>query len=166
MSRKITTFFGKSATTGNPSESVPEQKKTERKNVRTLKLQTLLKWINDDLATANADVWLKHEDDGKGCVSLMKCSICTKFQNQIQHNRDFSDAWIKGTSNLRLSNASDHSATKCHQHAYRLYVDDLKSSGKRVDNLHNPFQPAADQRTLPDSFTKISKNQEKKTNKN
>jgi hypothetical protein len=160
MSRKITTFFGKSATTGNPSESVPEQKKTDRKNVRTLKSQTLLKWINDDLATANADVWLKHEDDGKGCVSLMKCSICTKFQNQIQHNRDFSDAWIKGTSNLRLSNASDHSATKCHQHAYRLYVNDLKSSGKRADNLHNPFQPAADQRTLPDSFTKLSKVQE------
>ena len=106
MSRKITSFFGTSATTGKPTEPVPEKKTPERKNVRTLKSQTLIKWINDDLAKTNADVWLKHEDDRKGHVSLMKCSICTKFQNQIQHNRDFSDAWIKGTSNLRLSNAS------------------------------------------------------------
>ena len=99
--------------------------------------------MNEDLAKRNAVVWLKHEDDGKGHVSLMKCSICTEFKNQIQHNRDFSDAWIKGTSNLRLSNASDHSTTKCHEHAYRLYL-----------------KPAVDQSTLPDSFSKLSKIQE------
>ena len=59
-----------------------------------------------------------------------------------------------------MSNASDHSTTKCHEHAYRLYLNELKSCGKRVDNLHNPFKPAVDQSTLPDSFRKLSKTQE------
>ena len=104
MSKKITSFFssGTSATVGcsaqctapagNSVESVPEKNKPAKKNVRTLKTQTLTKWINEDLAKTNAVVWLKHEGDGKGHVSSMKCSICTKFKNQIQHNQDFSDA--------------------------------------------------------------------------
>ena len=60
---------------------------------------------------------------------------------------------------MHLSNASDHSATKCHEQAYRLYLNDLKSSAKRVDNVHNPFKPAVDQSTLPETFSKLSKTQ-------
>ena len=97
MSEKITSFFsrGTSATVrscndqctyaDNSVKSVPEKNIPARKNMSTLKTQTLTKWINEDLAKTNANVWLKHEDDGKGHVSLMKCSICTKFKNQIQY---------------------------------------------------------------------------------
>ena len=56
------------------NEPVPE-KNPQQKNVRTLKSQTLMKWINDDLAKTNADVRLKQEDDGKGHISLMKCML-------------------------------------------------------------------------------------------
>ena len=160
MSRKITSFFGTSSEDSSVPVASAKSAQPGRQKSRTLKSSTLAKWINQDLIKTNAFVWLKHEDNGKGEVIQMNCSICTQFQKQIQHNRDFSDAWIKGTYNLRLSNAADHSATKCHQHAYRLYVKDLNSSGERVDNLHDPFQPDANQQTLRDNVTKLSKVQE------
>ena len=80
------------------------------------------KVINQDLIKTNAFVWLKYEDNGKGEVIQMNCSICTQFQKQIQHNRDFSDARIKGTYSLHVLNAVDHSAMKCHQHACTNYT--------------------------------------------
>ena len=52
------------STTAPSMKSVPEKNIPTRKSVRTLKTQKLTKWIN--LAKANANVWLKHEDDGKG----------------------------------------------------------------------------------------------------
>ena len=140
MSKKITSFYTSADTSsvsnkdsGTSHESTTRKGQRGKKSSRTLKSGTISKWIDKDLAKTNPSVWLKHEDNGKGEVLQMKCSICTKFQKKIQQNRDFSDAWINGTSNRRLSNARDHSETKCHQHAYRLYVNDLNAKGECVN---------------------------------
>ena len=66
--------------------------------------------------------------------------VCTMFEDRIKHNRDFCIAWIQGTCNLRLSNAKDHAATKCHQHAY---VKDLR--GDLASNNENPVRSPPNQ---------------------
>ena len=151
MSRKITSFFNnkskenetisdatsltKPDSTSKGLGKLSSQKKTPE---RTLKTNTLKKWINEDLAASNAFLWLKHEENNNSQVKLMKCMVCTKFEDKIKHNRDFCNAWIQGTCNLRLSNAKDHAATKCHQHAYDLYVKDLR--GNLASNVENPVR--------------------------
>ena len=112
MSKKLTSFFS-SADTNNTSSkdsSVPVTSDEsalashlDDKSSRTLKSSTLVKWINQDLVKMNAFVWLKYKNNEKGEATQMKCSICIQFQKQIQHTF-FSDAWIKGTYNLCLSN--------------------------------------------------------------
>ena len=90
----------------------------------------------------------------------MKCMVCTKFEDRIKHNRDFCNAWIQETCDLRLSNAKDHAATKCHQHAYNLYVKDLK--GNLASNIENPVRSPPNQcgqRTLEDGFSRLNETQ-------
>ena len=82
--------------------------------------------------------------------------LCTKFVDRIKHNRDFCNVWI-GTCNLRLSNAKDHAATKCHQHAYDLYIKDLKGALGR--SIENPIRSQPNQRTVEDGFSKLNETQ-------
>ena len=91
----------------------------------------------------------------------MTCLVCTMFEDQIKHNRDFSNAWIRGTCNLRLSNAKNHAASKCHQHAYELYIKGLK--GEASTNADNCLRPASNQRTLEDGFTRLNEIQLEQT---
>ena len=146
MSKKITSFFTKQskgnentsegATITEPDSASKDLNKSLQKKTseRTLKATTLQKWINEDLAALNAFLWLKHEENKQGQVKFMKCMVCTKFEDKLKHNRDFSNAWIQGTCNLRLSNAKDHAATKCHQHAYDLYVKESRASN--IESQH------------------------------
>ncbi len=89
--------------------------------------------------------------------------VCTAFKDRIKYNRGFSNAWIQGTCNLRLSNAQDHAATKCHQHAYNLYIKDLTSKGELSSNMENPLRPQPSQRTLEDGFSKLNETQLEQT---
>ena len=65
------------------------------------------------LVKTNASLWLQFEENTEGEVTLLTCSVCKQFQKEIQYNHDFSDVCIKGSTNLCLSIAKDHSATKC-----------------------------------------------------
>jgi hypothetical protein len=86
--------------------------KKQQKNVRTLKSQTLMdkRWLGENKCRCAVETRRRWKRS-PGLSLIRKCSICTKFQNQIQHNRDFSDAWIKGTSNLCLSSLISSTAT-------------------------------------------------------
>lgn len=64
------------------------QEKNFWKNAKTT---TLKKWIVEGLAASNAFLWLKHENNSPGKVKLMKCKVCTKFEDRIKHKRDFSN---------------------------------------------------------------------------
>ncbi|CAB3979843.1 zinc finger 862-like [Paramuricea clavata] len=157
-----TTSEASAATTSERSSdlaNLSQRKKTDR----TLKSSTLKKWISEDLAPSNAFVWLNHEENGHGQVKLMKCMVCTTFEERIKHNRDFSNAWIQGSCNLRLSNAQDHAATKCHRHAYDLYIKNLTSKGELSSNMENPLRPHPSQRTLEDGFSKLNETQLEQT---
>ena len=96
MSRKITSFFNnkskenetisdatslaKPDSTSKGLGKLSSQKKTPE---RTLKTNTLKKWINEDLAASNAFLWLKHEENNNSQVKLMKCMGCTKFEDRF-----------------------------------------------------------------------------------
>ena len=58
------------------------------------------KMAKEDLVKTNASLWLQFEENTKGEVTRLTCSTC-KFKKGIQYNRDFSDMWIKGCTNLR-----------------------------------------------------------------
>ena len=85
ISKKITSFFNnkskenetisdatslaKPDSTSKGLGKLSSHKKTPE---RTLKTNTLKKWINEDLAASNAFLWLKHEENKNSQVKLIK----------------------------------------------------------------------------------------------
>ena len=100
MSKKITSFFtNKSKENESISDGTsitkPDStrkdlgKPSSQKNTRerTLKTNTLKKWINENLAASNAFLWLKHEENKNSQVKLMKCMVCIKFEDNKTQSR-------------------------------------------------------------------------------
>ena len=48
-----------------------------------LKSSTILKWLKEDLVKTTASLWLQFEENTKGEVTILTCSNCKQFQNEI-----------------------------------------------------------------------------------
>lgn len=139
---------------------MPEKTKSAStaKKKRSLKASTVDKWKTIDLATDNAELWLDCTVDRDGLVQSLRCKLCSKFVDDLKCMRDFSDAWISGSRNLKLSNPRDHATTKCHRKAFQLHANTVKKSTDSSvsvtlpKNLVDPSQP-----TLPQVSIKINK---------
>ncbi len=53
-------------------------------------------------------------------VSTLWCSICRQYENGISSLKNFSRAWIDGSSNHKTSNVSDHANSDSHKAAMIL----------------------------------------------
>jgi hypothetical protein len=71
------------------------------KKKRTLKSVTVDKWIKNDLARDNAELWLKYTADRGGNVDALRCALCREFEDDLKYMKDFSTVWISGSRNLK-----------------------------------------------------------------
>lgn len=85
---------------------------------------TVEKWKHNDLAQYEADTWLDYDtsktETGKYCT-VLKCKVCTQFQSSIEKRKNFSRAFIDGSTNFRLTNVIDHANSDMHKIALSLF---------------------------------------------
>ena len=53
-------------------------------------------------------------------VSRLRCSVCTRFMDKISSSKNFSAAFIDGTTNLRTSSFKDNAKSDVHGRAMIL----------------------------------------------
>ena len=85
---------------------------------------------------------LDHSD--KSLMSTLWCEICCKYERRIEGKKNFSRAWIDGSTYHKTSNATDHVSSKQHKAAMtlrkrRILVSLLYTSYSTIACcLHNP----------------------------
>ena len=52
-------------------------------------------WVPKYLASHHPKAWLTYETKGKK-LTMMKCKVCSKYGNDINHLQDFTHEWING----------------------------------------------------------------------
>ena len=98
---------------------------------RTVVFGTFQRWKCELDKDHQTMTWLECEaktnSAGKRVVDILKCKVCTKFKNQIQSKRNYSDRWVEGAGSLRVSNIKDHA--KADQHVTLFKREQAKASG-------------------------------------
>ena len=90
---------------------------------RTVSVKTVEKWITEYEKQLCTATWLEYEciDGDRYHVARLKCSVCTKFKNQLEGMRNYNVAFIDGSSNVKTSSFRDHATTDMHKKAMALY---------------------------------------------
>ncbi len=166
MASRITDFFARknaNSTTSNTAIPVlPDVNDREMPNPdsstkkRVLKLATVKRWINEDLAKDNGSIWMHYEANKQEHVENLYCKICQKYKEQICTMKDFSYAWINGSKNLKLSNAKDHANSKCHIRAFRLHANEVRACTGESLQLPEKLIPGLKQPTVIEGFVQMS----------
>ena len=82
-----------------------------------------------DNRTLKTSTWLKYERVDREFVKSMSCSVCTHFNEKLIGFRNYSSAFIKGSTNLHSSAFRDHGKSDMHQYAMHLLK---KSCSKHI----------------------------------
>ena len=100
---------GSGATAGSSSKQPKRQVRSD----------TFLKWQCAYEKDHQSMVWLRAEMDAqdKSLVSTLWCVVCRKYESQICGQKNFSRAWIDGSTNHKTSNITDHSTSEQHKSA-------------------------------------------------
>ena len=66
-------------------------------------------------------------------MALLYCSACRQFEDRIQGMKNFSMAWVTGSTNQKSSNVVDHVNNEQHKAAMvRAQVDHARASNEPV----------------------------------
>jgi hypothetical protein len=121
-----------------------------------LRVTTVERWINEDLAKDNASIWLHYDASQQGHVVKLYCKLCQKYKQQLSVMKDFSNAWVIGSQNFKLSNAKDHANTNCHIRAFRLHANELRTGTGESLQMPKKLMPEPKQPTVVEGFAKMS----------
>ena len=83
---------------------------------------TVDRWITDNDKALSTSTWLKYDVDtaARGRVVALKCSVYCQFRDKLIGMRNYSAAYIEGSTNLRTSSFKDHAASEMHSRAMLL----------------------------------------------
>ena len=78
--------------------------------------------------------WLSSNSDGKtALVDSLWCAVCTKFEDRICSAKNFSCAWVVGSTNQKLCNVLDHARSDQHKAAItQLCTEQAKAANAPV----------------------------------
>ena len=81
----------------------------------------------------------------EGLARDLACKICSQYIDKIKHMREFREAWVTGSQNYKVSNATDHADSASHKMAMNYYY----YHAGNVSVVH-----ASDQTNLDTAFAK------------
>ena len=89
---------------------------------RNLTKSTVNKWIADNDKVLSTRTWFKYDVDtaARGRVVALKCSVCCQFRDKLIGMRNYSAAYIEGSTNLRTSSFKNHATNEMHSRAMLL----------------------------------------------
>lgn len=149
VQKAISSMFGKSSepSTVAPSAISSSSFTKERRNpkqhgnigasssneVRTVTASTYEKW-KSDLSEYSAVEWLTYSVDASGNARSLRCKFCIMFEDKIKGLPNYSDIYIKGSTNYRVSaikiHAKNSNGDPQHPHTV-AYGKFLRSNGIR-----------------------------------
>lgn len=108
---------------------------------RQAKKETFLKWQRAYEKDHQSMAWLRADMDtqDKSLVSTLWCVVCRRYESQLNGNKNFSKAWIDGSSNHKTSNITDHAATDQHKSAMMLLRKDQAKSRNEPITTYSPI---------------------------
>lgn len=113
----------------NPKQAAPSTSKTP---TRTVSKETVEKW-KAELAVHQVADWLIYDTNLDGTVKSFKCKVCTQFVKDIEGLPNFSDLFIKGSTNFKKSAVVDHATkSKHHLKALNLYLKGKGASASEI----------------------------------
>ena len=107
---------------------------SERPAKRQLTKATFDKWQQEHEKNHLTRSWLRCElQEDRRHVGSLRCDVCKKYKSNIESLRNFSIAWVTGSSNLKVSNVLEHAASEVHKVAMtRMHADAAKAKGVSV----------------------------------
>lgn len=89
---------------------------------RQVSKETFFKWKRDFEKECKSLTWLKADFDkvNNSLVSLLWGAACRQYEDRIGGHKNFSRAWIDGSSNHKTSNIKDHAKSEQHKAAMSL----------------------------------------------
>ena len=125
--------------------------KSLKKEKRQITLTTFNKWQVQFDRDYNSLCWLRCETNDNALVEKLWCHACRKYESYITGMKNFSSAWIKGSTNQKTSNVMDHATSEQHTTAMaRMQADNAKAS--KVPLAH--YAPIAKRFSKMDAITK------------
>ena len=108
-------FCGKRSVSTDSSSS-SSSGSTIKKSKRQVSVATFEKWQRQFDGDYQTLLWLRCTKDGthKSLVSTLWCDVCRQYEAKITGMRNFSDAWITGSTNHKSSNIVDHAKSEQH----------------------------------------------------
>jgi len=87
-----------------------------KKAKRQVGVSTFEKWQREFEREYQSLLWLWCDKDeaNRSLVATLYCEVCRQFKDCIQGMRNFSPAWLTGSTNHRTSNILDHAKSKQH----------------------------------------------------
>ena len=86
---------------------------------RKVTVTTFNKWKTQFERDHSTLSWLRCDvcKDDKTVVEVLWCEACRKYEDRITSMKNFSKAWISGSSNQKTSNIVDHATSEQHRAA-------------------------------------------------
>ena len=121
---------GQKHTVESSSEKDPGPSKKAPK--RQVTKSTFEKWQREHERQYSMLSWLRCElNCDKVHIVSLSCAACKKYEPYIVPLKNFSKAWISGSSNLKVSNLLDHATSEVHKVAMtRMCANHAKASGE------------------------------------
>lgn len=106
-----------------------------KKHKRQIAVVTFQKWQQKYDSEHHTLSWLKCDTDktDKSHVSLLWCSVCREYRDNICSMKNYSNVWVSGSDNHRTSNVLDHATSEQHKNAMgRLRTAQAKARNEPV----------------------------------
>jgi len=89
--------------------------RSSKRSKRQVTYSTFLRWQTEKEKEHQTMSWLRCDKDSKKYVEQLWCATCRQFEDKIRRVKNFSPAWINGSSNQKVSNVVDHAKSDQHK---------------------------------------------------
>ena len=74
---------------------------------RSVTINTVNKWIAENDKKLSITTWLCYDKANRDCVSVLKCSVCIRFQDKLRSDKNFNSAYtVPPRCNVPLASPS------------------------------------------------------------
>ena len=126
-------MVGRKHASSTSSSSNYESSQSEKKGRRQITVRTFEKWQGQYIPAHESLTWLQCDKDpsDKTLISELWCEPCRKYEARMKGQKNFSNAWIRGTSNQRTSNVIDHASSNQHKTSMAYLKADLAKANNQ-----------------------------------
>ena len=103
--------------------------------------ETFLKWQQSYKREHQALTWLRTDTDeeDRTMISTLWCKVCRRYEGRICGKKNFSKAWIDGSTNHRTSIITDYGCSEQHKSAMVLLCRDQARSKHEPITTYSPI---------------------------